>query len=104
MRSPVPDTLLLLLVALVVVSALSAVGALLATSLIVVPAATVRLWTHRMAPWQLGSVLLTAALGVGGLWLSVKTDAPPGATIAVLAGAAFALSALARSARRRGRR
>jgi zinc/manganese transport system substrate-binding protein len=100
LRSPFPDALLLLLVALVVVAALSAVGALLATSLIVVPAATVRLWTHRMAPWQMGSVLLTAALGVGGLWLSVKTDAPPGATIAVLAGAAFALSALARGARR----
>lgn len=101
LRSPFPDALLLLLVALVVVAALSAVGALLATSLIVVPAATVRLWTHRMAPWQLGSVLLTAALGVGGLWLSVKTDAPPGATIAVLAGAAFAFSALARGMRRR---
>lgn len=101
LRSSLPDALLLLLVALVVVAALSAVGALLTTSLIVVPAATVRLWTHRMAPWQLGSVLLTAALGVCGLWLSVKTDAPPGATIAVLAGAAFTLSALARGARRR---
>ena len=43
-----------------------------------------------------------------GLWLSVQTDAPPGATIAVLAGGLFALSAGAARARpparRRGRR
>jgi ABC-type Mn2+/Zn2+ transport system permease subunit len=34
---------------------------------------------------------------VAGLWHSVQTDAPPGATVAVLAGAVFALSALARA-------
>jgi zinc/manganese transport system substrate-binding protein len=98
LRSPVPDAVLLLLVALVVVAALSAVGALLATALVVMPAATVRLWTDRIATWQAGSVALTAVLGTIGLWLSVKTDAPPGATIAVLAGGTFALSALARAA------
>jgi ABC-type Mn2+/Zn2+ transport system permease subunit len=42
-------------------------------------------------------VLLGAAEGVVGLWLSVQTDAPPGATIAVLAGAVFALSSLLRA-------
>jgi ABC-type Zn uptake system ZnuABC Zn-binding protein ZnuA len=35
---------------------------------------------------------LAAAEGVVGLWLSVELNAPPGATIAVLAGAVFALA------------
>jgi hypothetical protein len=39
-------------------------------------------------------VVLTAAEGIAGVWLSVETDAPPGATIAVLAGGAFVLSAV----------
>src|SRR3954452_24420525 len=77
------DLLLLGLVALAAVSALAAVGALLAGALLVIPAATARLWTDRLRPWQLASFALAAAEGVIGLWLSVKLNAPPGATIAV---------------------
>jgi ABC-type Mn2+/Zn2+ transport system permease subunit len=97
LRSPLPDLVLLALIALVSVAALSAVGALLASALLVVPAVTVRPWTHRLRHWQVATVLLGAAEGVAGLWLSVQTDAPPGATIAVLAGGVFALSSLART-------
>jgi ABC-type Zn uptake system ZnuABC Zn-binding protein ZnuA/ABC-type Mn2+/Zn2+ transport system permease subunit len=93
-RSGWTDLLLLALVALAAVSALAAVGALLAGALLVVPAATTRLWTNRLVTWQLASVALAAAEGVIGLWLSVKLNAPPGATIAVLAGAVFALAPL----------
>ncbi len=84
---------------------LSAVGALLATALIVVPAAATRLVCRRLRVWQVSTVLLVAVLGIGGLWLSVETDAPPGATIAVLSGAAFVLAAAVRAwrARRPGR-
>lgn len=91
------EALLLGLIALAIVSALSTIGALLVSALFVVPALTVRLFTERMRTWQLASVALVAAEGTVGLWLSVKTDAPPGATIAVVAGAVFALSAAARS-------
>ena len=42
--------------------------------------------------------------GTAGLWLSVKTNAPPGATIATLSGAVFALAAAARAMPRPGRR
>jgi zinc/manganese transport system substrate-binding protein len=98
LRSAWPDAALLALLALVVVASLAAAGALLASALFVVPAATVRLWTRRVVPWQLASVALVAAEGVAGLWLSVETDVPPGAAIAVLAGGAFALAALARVA------
>jgi ABC-type Mn2+/Zn2+ transport system permease subunit len=99
LRSPVPDALLLGLIALAAVAVLSAVGALLATALLVVPAATTRLLTGRMGSWQVATVALAAAEGVAGLWLSFQTDAPPGATIAVLGGGLFALAALGRAVR-----
>jgi len=98
------DLALFGLIALSIVAALSVVGALLVTALFVVPALTARLFAERMLSWQLASVALVALEGTVGLWLSVKTDAPPGATIAVVAGAVFALAAggraLARSHRR----
>jgi ABC-type Mn2+/Zn2+ transport system permease subunit len=105
LRSPVPDALLLGLIALAAVAVLSAVGALLATAILVVPAATARLLTRRLRMWQVATVALAAAEGVVGLWLSFQTDAPPGATVAVLGGAVFALAALARAlVARQGRR
>lgn len=91
------DAALLTLIALATTAALSVVGALLVASLFVVPAATARLLTRRMLSWQLASIALVAAEGTVGLWLSVETDAPPGATIAVVAGAVFALVAGARA-------
>jgi ABC-type Zn uptake system ZnuABC Zn-binding protein ZnuA/ABC-type Mn2+/Zn2+ transport system permease subunit len=91
------DLALLGLIALATTAALSVVGALLVAALFVVPALTVRLFAERMRTWQLGSIALVAVEGTIGLWLSVKTDAPPGATIAVVAGAVFALSAGARA-------
>ena len=94
------DALLLAAVAVTAIAALSVVGALLATALLVVPAATTRLWFDRLLPWQIATVALTAAEGVGGVLLAVETNAPPGATIAVLAGAAFVLSAALKVATR----
>ncbi|HEX4732215.1 MAG TPA: zinc ABC transporter substrate-binding protein [Solirubrobacterales bacterium] len=91
------DAALLGLIALATTAALSVVGALLVSALFVVPAATARLFTRRMRSWQLASIALVAAEGTVGLWLSVKTDAPPGATIACVAGAVFAIVALAQA-------
>jgi ABC-type Mn2+/Zn2+ transport system permease subunit len=100
-RSGPADVVLLALVALVAISALSAVGALLAVALLVVPAATARLACARLGRWQLATVALAAVQGAVGLWASVELNAPPGATIAVLSGAAFAAVAVVRTARRR---
>jgi ABC-type Mn2+/Zn2+ transport system permease subunit len=55
---------------------------------------TTRLWTRRVVSWQLATIALTATEGALGIWLSVRTNAPPGATIATLAGAVFLISAL----------
>jgi ABC-type Mn2+/Zn2+ transport system permease subunit len=98
-RSPLPDLLLLALVAASAVAALDAIGALLATALLVVPAATTRLFVDRLRTWQLATVALVVVEGVVGLWLSVEANAPPGATIAVVGGAVFALVAGGRAAR-----
>jgi ABC-type Zn uptake system ZnuABC Zn-binding protein ZnuA/ABC-type Mn2+/Zn2+ transport system permease subunit len=104
-RSSLTDLVLLALVALAAVASLSAVGALLASALLVIPAATTRLWTQRLGRWQLATVGLVALEGTVGLWLSVETNVPPGAGIAVLAGGVFALAAILRVVRLRpGRR
>jgi zinc/manganese transport system substrate-binding protein len=95
------NALLLGLVALVVVASLSAVGALLAAALLVVPAATTRLWVDRLPAWQLATITLTAAESIAGVWLSVELNAPSGATIATLSGGVFAVAAVARELRRR---
>lgn len=91
------DAVLIALVALAGVAALTVVGALLVTALFVVPAITARLFTERLRTWQLLSVLLVAAEGTVGLWLSVETNAPPGATIACVAGATFLVALAAKA-------
>jgi ABC-type Zn uptake system ZnuABC Zn-binding protein ZnuA/ABC-type Mn2+/Zn2+ transport system permease subunit len=91
------ELVLLALIALATTAALTIIGALLVTALFVAPAATVRMFVNRMTTWQLWSVLLAAAEGTVGLWLSVKTNAPPGATIATLSGIVFALAAIVRA-------
>lgn len=96
-RTSALDALLLGLIALATTAALTVTGALLVAALFVVPAATARLLTSRLSSCQLASVGLVAAEGTFGLWLSVKANAPPGATIACVSGAVFALVAAARA-------
>jgi zinc/manganese transport system substrate-binding protein len=101
LRSPLPDATLLVLVALSVTVSVAAVGSLLVSALFVVPAATVRLVTRRVLTLQVASVVLVAAEGVLGIWLSYEWNVPPGAAIAVLAGAGFGLVALWKTLSRR---
>jgi ABC-type Zn uptake system ZnuABC Zn-binding protein ZnuA len=91
------DVALLALIALATTATLTVIGALLVSALLVSPAATTRLFANRMASWQLATVALAAVEGVVGLWLSVETNAPPGATIAALGGGIFCLAAAARA-------
>jgi ABC-type Zn uptake system ZnuABC Zn-binding protein ZnuA/ABC-type Mn2+/Zn2+ transport system permease subunit len=91
------DIILLALIALATTAALTTIGALLVSALFVAPAATVRLFANRMSAWQAGTVLLAAVEGTIGLWLSVKTNAPPGATISTLSAVVFGVAALGRA-------
>jgi zinc/manganese transport system substrate-binding protein len=97
LRSALPDAVLLALVALAAVAALRIAGALLATALIVVPAATTRLVVDRLFAWQAATVALVVAEGAVGLWASVELNAPPGPAIAVLGAGLFAVVAVGRA-------
>ncbi|MFM9126139.1 MAG: metal ABC transporter solute-binding protein, Zn/Mn family, partial [Solirubrobacterales bacterium] len=90
------DAALVVLVAVAVVAALGAVGALMTAAILVVPAATARLFTDRLPSWQLATAALAAAEGVIGMTLAYQLNVPPGAAIAVLAGAVFALAVAGR--------
>ena len=91
-------TLALLSSLAVTVSAtVSIVGALMVSALILVPAATAALITRRLPTLITASVALTFAVGAGGLWLSVRLDAPPGGCIAVVAVGAYLVVALTAS-------
>ncbi len=88
------DLLLLGLVAVAVVAAVPAVGALLVTSVFVVPAACARLLAgsvRAMLAWAVG---LAIAQGALGLYLAYWLDAPPGPAVATLGAGAYGLLAI----------
>jgi ABC-type Mn2+/Zn2+ transport system permease subunit len=92
-RPLVADALLALAVAAAAVVALDAVGALLVTAVLVIPAATVRLVAPSVGAMQAGTAALAAVEGVGGLWLAYELNVGPGPATAVLGGAVFAVVA-----------
>jgi ABC-type Mn2+/Zn2+ transport system permease subunit len=90
------DALLLVAVTAAAVVALDAVGALLVTAVLVIPAATVRLVAPSVGALQAGTAVLAAVEGVAGLWLAYELNVGPGPATAVLGGAVFALVAAVR--------
>ena len=96
-RERAAATGLVLLVAIAVVTALPAVGSLLAAALLVVPAATARLIAERLGPMLAGATALAVLEMGGGLALARVLDLPPGAVVAMVAGVIFALGAAVRA-------
>jgi ABC-type Mn2+/Zn2+ transport system permease subunit len=92
------DRLLLLAVVGAVVVALDAVGALLVTVVLVIPAATVRQLVDDVPALRLGATALAAVEAVAGLWLADRLNVGPGPALAVLGGGVFAVVAIARRA------
>jgi manganese/iron transport system permease protein len=97
-RARLGDWLLLAMLALAVVASLPAVGALLVSTLLVVPSATARLLTGSLRGLLAAGVALALAEGIVGLWLADTLDLPPGPAIAVLGGIVFGVASLARAA------
>ncbi len=87
------DLALLGLVALVAAAALPAVGALLVTSLLAVPAAIARLFARRVNVLVGAAVAVAAVQAVLGLYVSVWLDVPPGPAVAVLGAGAYGVCA-----------
>jgi ABC-type Mn2+/Zn2+ transport system permease subunit len=90
-----PERVLLAAVAAAVIVALAAVGALLVSVVLVVPAATVRLVARDLRALQLGTGALAAVEGLAALWLADATNVSPGPSMAIVAGAVFAVVAVA---------
>lgn len=89
------DLLLLGLIVVVCVAGLQAVGLILVVALLVLPAATARLLTHRL-PRMLGLAALSGAIaGAAGAYLSaLRPEVPTGAAVVLVAAGFFTLALL----------
>ena len=101
LRPVMADRLLLAGIAAGAIVALDAVGALLVTVVLVVPAATVRLLTDRLAALRIGAVVLAAAEGVTAVYVADALNIGAGPALAVLGGGVFAVVAGATALRAR---
>ena len=84
------DLILLAVVTFAAIAAIDAVGALLVSAVLVVPAATARLFATSVAGLEAGATAIALVEGLAGLVIAFHLDAPPGAVIAVLGAGVFA--------------
>lgn len=89
------DLLLMALLAVTVMIGLPAVGAVLMAALVILPAATARLWTNRLGVMLMLSAGFGAATGLIGTILSAKYAQMPAGPIIILVGTALFLASLA---------
>ncbi|WP_263226890.1 metal ABC transporter permease [Pseudomonas alabamensis] len=93
------DYLFVVLVTLVTVAAVKVIGAILVGALLVIPAAAARLVSQSLKGFFWLSVLIATLSTLLGILLPIIFDlpVPSGAAIILVAGACFALAALARA-------
>lgn len=96
LRTATADRALLLAVAAAVAVCLTAVGALLVSVILVVPAATVRRFEPRIRVQQAATVGLAAVEGVVAVFAADALDVGAGPAMAVIGAAVFALAAVVR--------
>lgn len=84
-------------VSVAVVAAVDAVGALLVSAILVVPALTVLPFARSATRLSIATGALALIEGLGGLLAAFYLDAPPGGTIAVIGGVCFAIACGARA-------
>ncbi|PDQ35394.1 MAG: hypothetical protein B5766_06095 [Candidatus Lumbricidophila eiseniae] len=86
------EALVLAVIAMTVVAALPAVGAILAIALIAAPAAAVRRWAPTFGTLLLGSAIVGGCAAVCGVLVSRSWDVPAGPAITLIATGVFVLS------------
>lgn len=93
LRPRLTQSVLLIVLAATVVTALPAVGVVLVTALLITPAATAALLTHRL-PWLLAlSVLFTALAGIAGASISyLGRDLPTGPFMVLISTLIFGVT------------
>ena len=84
--------LLMLMLAVVIAVAMRTVGALLITSLLIIPAATAERVARSPEQMAVGASLLGMLAVVGGLWASLILDTPAGPSVVVCSAALFVLT------------
>lgn len=87
-------TVLMLVMALVIAMAMKAVGVLLITALLIIPAAASRRLARTPEQMAVFASLLASCAVLGGLSLSYFWDSPAGPSVVLVAGALFLLSLL----------
>jgi ABC-type Mn2+/Zn2+ transport system permease subunit len=98
---PLPIELsLVALIAVAILVAVQALGNLLVVAVLVAPAASARLLTHRLSVMMLAAVAIAVAGSVCGLYLSYYAGVAAGASIAAMLVGAYALAQLVEAARR----
>lgn len=90
--SPVAHYGFLVLVVLNLVSGFHALGTLMAVGIMILPAASARLWARRLPSMLALAVVLALASGIVGLLASFHADLPAGPSIIFAAGLAYLLS------------
>jgi ABC-type Mn2+/Zn2+ transport system permease subunit len=91
------DVLFYLIIAFVTIIVMPAVGNILALALLTAPAATARLFTRRLTPLIMWSVVLNWLGGFSGLYLAYYLNFPAGASIVTLMSAVFLLVFIGRT-------
>jgi ABC-type Mn2+/Zn2+ transport system permease subunit len=91
------DAALLVLVALAVLVAVQGLGNLLVVAVLIAPAATARLLTHRMGAMLVAAAAIAIVAAVGGLYLSYYAGTAAGASIAGMLVAAYLVAAAVRA-------
>ncbi|MDR2689318.1 MAG: metal ABC transporter permease [Azoarcus sp.] len=90
--SPLAHYGFLLLVVLNLVSGFHALGTLMAVGIMILPAASARLWTKNLPAMLALAVLLAFVSGLAGLLLSFHADLPAGPAIVLVCGLAYFIS------------
>jgi len=86
--------LLLCLVAMTVVMLMRVVGLIMVIALLTIPASISEQFTSNLKKMMFFSILLSVLFTTSGLWLSYIFDFTSGATIIIISGCSFLLSAL----------
>ena len=87
------DAALLVLVALAVLVAVQGLGNLLVVAVLIAPAATARLLTHRMGAMLVAAAAIAIVAAIAGLYLSYYAGTAAGASIAGMLVAAYLVAA-----------
>ena len=86
------EAVVLVAVTVIMVTAIPAVGTLLAVALLTVPALTARLWCRRVVPIMVIGAGVGAASGLVGLCAAAVWSVAAGGAIALAAGSFFVVS------------